>query len=53
MIVYTWYTPFISSRQLRAYDLLALVPVLTQTLFALVRSHLVALLFLSVRHNFE
>ena len=32
-------------------DLLALVTVLAQTLFALVRGHLMSLLFLSVRHG--
>ena len=47
-----WYTPFkFLYRHGVSRCLLALMSVLTQTLLALVRSHLVALLLLSVRHN--
>ena len=37
----------------RLYCLLALVPVLSQSFFTLVRSHLVAFLFLSAWHSFK
>ena len=47
------YTPSIHFHLVKELGLLALMTILAQSLLTLVRSHFVALLFLSVWHNLK